>query len=402
MNDFSKITQQGWRGRIGGAFKGMLAGLVLLIVALGLQFWNEGRTLRREAALSEGRASVESVAAATPSPSFEGRLVHVGGDAAATTPVTDEAFGVNVSALALRRRVEMYQWHEKRDRTEEKQLGGGTRTVTTYRYEKRWDDDAVDSTQFEQASTHVNPDALPFEDETRRADEVRLGGFVLAPEVARDIDGWESVPSERIALPPNLAASFRVAGDWLSTSVDAEKPEVGDVRVRFEMVPTGQVSVIARQQDGTLVPHAGAHGDDLLLVERGEHGAAAMFDAAGSRNNRLGWILRGVGFGLAWIGLGLVFKPLVVLADVVPVFGRLAGFGAGLASGILAALISLVGMGSGWLWYRPWALGVIVLALVAAAVWFMRTKRLSNPPPFPALGDAAMPPPPPLSSPTRE
>ncbi len=402
MNDFRKITQHGWLGRIGGAVKGMFAGIVLLIVALGLQFWNEGRTLRRDAALGEGRASVASVAAATPSPSFEGRLVHVAGEATATTPVTDEAFGVNVSALALRRRVEMYQWHEKRDSKEEKQLGGGTRTVTQYRYEQRWDDDAEDSSGFDQASTHVNPDAFPFEDETRHADKVRLGGFVLAAEVARQIDGWKPVPSEQVALPPNLAASFRAAGEWFTTSVDMENPAVGDVRVRFEMVPAGRVSVIARQQGGALVPHASARGDDLVLVERGEHGAGAMFDAAGSRNNRLAWILRAVGFGLGWIGLGLLFKPLVVLADVVPVFGRLAGFGAALVSGILAALISLVGIGSGWLWYRPWTLGVIVLALVAAVVWLMRRRRVVNPPPFPTSGNVAMPPPPPASSPIRE
>lgn len=402
MNDFSKITQQGWLGRIGGALKGMIAGLVLLIVALGLQFWNEGRTLHRDAALSEGRAIVESVSAATPSPSFEGRLVHVGGDAVATTPVTDEAFGVNVSALALRRRVEMYQWHEQRDRKEEKQLGGGTRTVTQYRYEQRWNDDPVDSSQFEQASTHVNPDALPFEDETRHADEVRIGNFVLAPEVAREIGGWKSVAPWMIALPPNLAASFRATGDWFTTSVDPEHPVVGDVRVRFDMVPAGPVSVVARQVGSTLTPQLSARGDALVLVERGQHTAAEMFDAAGSRNNRLAWILRAVGFGLAWIGLGLVLKPLVVLADVVPAFGRLAGFGAGLVAALLAALISLVGIGSGWLWYRPWALGLIVLALVAAVVWVLRRRRVDRPPPVPSAGTVAMPPPPPLSSPTRE
>ena len=406
MNDFSKITQHGWLGRIGGAVKGMIAGLVLLIVALGLQFWNEGRTLQRNGVLSEARASVESVAAATPSASFEGRLVHVGGEATATTPVTDEAFGVNVSALALRRRVEMYQWHEKRERKEEKQLGGGTRTVTQYRYEQRWDDDAEDSSGFDQASTHVNPDALPFEDETRHADKVRLGGFVLAPEVAREIDGWKAVAADKIVLPPNLAVSFRAAGEWFTTSADPEQPVVGDVRVRFDMVPAGPVSVIARQVGSLLTPQVSARGDALVLVERGEHSAKEMLDDAGSRNNKLSWVMRAVGFGLAWLGLGLLFKPLVVMADVVPVFGRLAGFGAGVVSALLAALISLVGIGSGWLWYRPWALGLILIPLVAGAVWWVRRKRVETPPPFAASGNELMPPPPPppppMSSPTRE
>ena len=390
MNVYIKRERQGWFGRLGDAFKGVIAGVVLLIVALGLQFWNEGRTLRRAVAIDEVRAGVESVSA-TPSASFNGRLVHVSGEAAASGPIADEEFGVNVSALALRRRVEMYQWQEKRDRKEVTRLGGTKETITEYRYEGHWNDDEVDSSRFEKP--HPNPGPLPYEGRTVHAEQVHLGGFALAPQIAQEIGGWKAVPPSQIALPLNLAASFRAGDKWFVTSEDPDKPQIGDVRVRFELVPAGIISVIARQQDGRLVAHTDAQGDEFVLVERDTQTAAQMLDAAGSRNSGLAWALRVAGFVVAWIGFGLLFKPLTVAADFIPMFGRVAGFGAAVLTAALAALWSLIGIGSGWLWYRPWALALIVLALVAGGVWlWQRTRR-------PALGAAAMPPAPPSSPP---
>lgn len=386
-----EVTQQGWFSRLGGAFKGLLAGLVLLVVSVGLQFWNEGRTMKRDAALGEGRATVQAVENAQPRPALDGRLVHVSGDAVATAPVVDEEFGVDLAALALRRRVEMYQWHERREKKEEKQLGGGTRTVTEYRYEQRWADEAIDSSEFAQPAGHANPGAMPYSSQTHRAEAVRLGGFGLASGVAAQIGGWRDVAPSQVTLPPNLAASFRTAGEWFTTSADPARPALGDVRVRFEMVPAGMVSVVARQQGEMLVPHATGTGEELLLVERGRLDAGAMFDAEGSRNSTLGWILRLAGFVLAWIGFNLLLRPLVVLADVVPLFGRLAGFGTALLAGVLALFTSLLGIGGGWLWHRPWLLGLALLGIAAVVAWLLRARRpaqVAPPPP-------AMPPPPP-------
>jgi hypothetical protein len=393
MDTLRKVTHEGWFSRIGGALKGLLVGLLMLVLSIVLQFWNEGRTVARDAALAEGRSTVQRVADAIPAPQRDGALVHVSGAATAARPVRDEEFGVDVPALALRRRVEMYQWDEKKSRREEKQVGGGTHTVTEYRYEQDWDDDAIDSSRFEQAAGHANPGPLPYTAQTWRADEVRLGGYTLAPEVVGEIGGWENVPAARIALPPNLAASFRAAGDWFTTSIDGENPSVGDVRVRFEQLPAGPVSVVARQQAGALVTHATASGGELVLVERGTVAADAMFDAEAERNSLFAWGLRGAGFVLAWIGFNLLLRPLVVLADVVPLLGRLAGFGGAVVSGVLAALTSALGIGGGWLWHRPWLLGIVLLAIVSAAVWLLRARRAA--PAGAAAQAVSMPPPPP-------
>ena len=48
------------------------------------------------------------------------------------------------------------------------------------------------------------------------------------------------------------------------------------------------------------------------------HTAGAQAD-----NTALTWILRVGGVALMWLGFTMLFKPLVVLADVLPIAGRL-------------------------------------------------------------------------------
>jgi hypothetical protein len=302
---------------------------------------------------------------------------------------------VSLPALALRRRVEMYQWVEKQDKRKEKQVGGGERTITEYRYEKRWEDEAIDSSRFERRSGHENPGSFPYRDADWRASDVRVGAYALAPELVREIDGWERVATEKVVLPPNLAASFRADGSWFTTSQERGSPAVGDVRVRFDSIPAGTFSIVAAQRANTLLPHR--NGDDeLAIIERGAHGASAMFDRASRSNSRTGWALRFAGLVIAWVGFGVLLRPLVVLADVVPLLGRLAGFGTFAVSGVLAALFSVLGVGGGWLWSRPWLLGAMLLgvfALVAWLIWRARQKTISPPAP-----PVSMPPPPPAAS----
>ncbi|MBB5207158.1 TMEM43 family protein [Chiayiivirga flava] len=394
---YEEITRHGWLSRIGASFKGILAGAVILAVAVSLQFWNEGRTVKREQALSEGRAQVLESAGAQPDAANDGRLVHVAGRARAGAPLADETFGVEHEALALRRQVQMFQWRERRDTREEKEVGGGTRKVTRYSYETVWDDEPIDSDDFREEEAHRNPDEMPYRDYSWRAADIRIGGFRLGDEAASQIGGWQDLPAAQVQLPENLAAIFRPSGDWFVTCETPAQPQVGDLRVRFQIVPEGAFTVIGRQQAGMLDTWRSSRGQELLIVESGEHGAAALFDEAASDNTSASWALRLAGFVLGWIGFGLLLRPLAVLADVVPILGRLVGFGLALVSGLLAAVLSLVAIGSGWVFYRPWLLAVIVIVVVALIAWLVmrRSRRSVTVPPMPAPAPAPSRPPPP-------
>jgi hypothetical protein len=187
-------------------------------------------------------------------------------------------------------------------------------------------------------------------------------------------------------LPPNLAASLRVEGEYLTSADALAAPAIGDVRIRFQRAPLGMASVMAAQRDGSLEPFAARSGE-LLLVERGEVGAEAMIVAAESRNAGLGWALRAGGFAAYWVGFGLMFAPISSVLGRVPLLGGIGRFAVGVVSFGLAFVLSLLTIVSGWLFHRPWLFGLIILACVAAVFWLARSRR--------AEPLSAMPPPPP-------
>ncbi|GIX35679.1 MAG: hypothetical protein KatS3mg126_1458 [Lysobacteraceae bacterium] len=385
-----RVTRTGWLARVRGAFVGVLVGLLLVAGAGVLQFWNEGRTVRQRILLETGQREVVSIDAAEAA-RHEGRLVHLSDRVHASGKVEDPEFNQIAEGLGLRRRVEMYQWRERKETREETSVGGSKTRRTTYHYEQVWDDDLIDSGRFAEPEGHRNPERMPFSSRRWLAREVWLGTVRLDPQVMDEIDGWKPMAVQAERLPPNLAATFGIE-DGVLTTVSGE-PRIGDLRIRYERLPEGPLSVVGRLADGVLGPDPREQGT-LLLVERGAHDAASMFAAAHRRNAGIGWALRGAGFVAMWIGFAMVLAPLAVLADVVPIFGRMTRWVSALIGGVLAAVVSLVAIGSGWLYHRPWMLGVLLLALAAGLFWALVLRPRSR-----AAGRSAGPPPPPPPSP---
>lgn len=383
------VVRQGWFSRIKSAFVGILFGLLLIGGSAVLQFWNEGRTLRQQQMLDAGRAEVVAVDASSP-PSSADLLAYASGEARAVGERLDPVFNQPAEGIALRRKVEMYQWKERRETREETQVGGSKVTRTTYHYDQVWSDDLIDHSGFHERSGHENPASMPFRSETWMAERVDLGALQLGPDVVAEIGGWKPMAAAIDRLPANLAVSFVPENGVLTTASGA--PRIGDLRVAFERKPDGQLSLVARLRDGVLQADQRDHGS-LLLVERGSHSAAALFDAAERRNAGIGWVLRGLGFVLMWVGFGLLFAPIAVFSDVLPIAGRFTRWINTLVSGVLAATISFVAIASGWLFHRPWLLGVFLLVAAGLLIaLFRRTAATASAPPVPT-GTGAMPPP---------
>jgi LPXTG-motif cell wall-anchored protein len=74
-----------------------------------------------------------------------------------------------------------------------------------------------------------------------------------------------------------------------------------------------------------------------------------------------------------------VFRPLVVVADVIPLFGDLLQMGIGIFALLVAVPLSLITISIGWVFYRP-LIGIPLLvagvaALVGAFVLFRKKKK---------------------------
>ena len=398
-DSFVTSSSESWLGRIGGAIKGVLVGMVLVLISVGLLFWGEGRAVKRAQALDEGSGKVVAVVADRVQPENEGALVHLTGEATTGETLADPLFGVSrAGVLRLARTVEMFQWVERESREEKKKLGGGTETVTTYTYETEWTASPVTSSSFAQPEGHENP-PLPYSSDAWVASVVTLGAFILSPELSGQVSREESlgVTDEDLPrVPGQLGTQLAVTGSRFYAGADPATPVVGDLRVEFAVVEPALVSVVARQTGGTLASYLTDAGGTIALLSYGTKSPEEMFQAAQAANTSLAWVLRAVGFFLAFLGFGLIFKPLSVLADVVPFIGGLVGAGGLFVSFVLAMALSLGTIAVGWIFYRP-ALGVTLLVVVVGlVVWLVRRAKDRGPAaaPVPAASPVVPPPPP--------
>ena len=205
-------------------------------------------------------------------------LVLVRGITSSPEPVSDPLFAATLpptNALALVRRVEMFQWVEK--------PAVGAPGV---RYEGAWVEGVVDSSKFQVPEGHGNPRAFPAEWAPREfpAAEVRIGAYLVLPK-GRLRAAVAPVPVGGTVYHNTLAVPRAAA--------DPDRPEVGDLRVSWLVVPHAEVTVVAAQRAdkvpaaarggrgaplAALVPQeGGAIAEKLFLCAAGDRSAGEMF-----------------------------------------------------------------------------------------------------------------------------
>ncbi|HEX3129521.1 MAG TPA: TMEM43 family protein [Thermoanaerobaculia bacterium] len=386
-------TSKSWFSRIIESIKSVLVGLILFIASFPILFWNEGRAVKTARSLEEGAGAVVSVAADSVNPANEGKLVHVSGAVSTDGPVADGEIGVEAQGIKLLRNVSMFQWVEEKKSETRKKLGGGEETVTTYDYKKEWKDEPVDSSSFQETAGHENPGAFPIPSQTFVADPVRVGAFTMSEEQLGHLNDAKDLPlaaDAQVNIPQELGSATRIDKGVIYAGDDPASPQVGDVKVSFQVVAPSTVSLVGVQSGGSFSPYQAEAGDSVLLVEEGSHTAPEMFKTAQDANTVLTWILRGGGWLAMFLGLVLIFRPIAVLGDVVPLFGSLLGVGVSLFSFLVSATLSFVTIAISWITVRP-LLGITLLVLAgAAAFWLIKKSRQKKAQAAAAAGGSSM------------
>ena len=367
----TEVTDQSWFGRLGQSIKSVLVGLLLFVVAFPVLFWNEGRAVRRARSLEKGEKVVVALPAPKVDPANEGKLVHVSGMATTEETLADLLFGVSEKAIKLIRKVSMYQWEESKRTETRKKIGGGRRKRTTYTYRKVWSDRLVNSGGFRKSAGHGNPNSMPVPGETIVAQDVTLGAFTLPPDAVSRIDKTTPVALKSLEgakLPEAVKAKAKLEGGGVYIGDNPGSPRIGDARVQFLTVPPTEVSLIARQVKNTFEPFDTGVGSPLFELDLGVHSAQAMFRAAKKANVMQTWILRLVGLVIMAVGIGMVFNPLAVVADVLPFLGDLLRLGIAVFAFVVALALSMITVAVAWFYFRP--VFAIILIVVAVVVFF--------------------------------
>ena len=365
---FVEVTHQSWASRIGDSLKGVMTGILLIVVGIVLLFWNEGRAVKTYRALVESQGQVVSIDALEALPEMNGKLVHISGVATSDETLSDSALPVNVKALKLRRNVQTYQWEEKTHSEEKKQLGGSTETVTTYEYVKTWRSGYINSANFKHPEGHQNISPM-YDSETHTANPISIGVYALSEAHTSDMNEFSPLP---IAAGTAVDGLLRTGSEFYK-GANPNNPQIGDQRISFEQVLPQEYSVVGDMSGTKLVPHRASNGHTIALVRAGKLSADDMFEAAKADNRMLTWILRGVGLVLLYAAFSMILRPLSVLADVVPLFGNLVAMGTGFVSLILAGIVGGLTIATAWIFYRP-MVALAVLVVVAALIYSFRRR----------------------------
>ncbi len=397
-DSFTEVTNESWFGRLGGALKGIVFGVVLFGAAFVVLWWNEGRTVDTARNINFMNENAVSTSAETVNPANEGKLVHMTGEATTDETLRDPMFGIEqANMIKLNRNVEMYQWEEEEKTTSKEKVGGGKTTTKTYEYKKDWSSSLNRSSNFKKPSGHENPQNMPVNNLTEVADEVDFGAFTLPDTILRKWNNDSRFVVEQSDLntvPQNTkndldsywkslsrqgTADLKVSSGQFVLSKNIMSPEIGDLRVSFSVVKPGTVSLVAKQVGSTFEQgYRPGSERPILEFKPGAHSLESMVAAAKKKNKMIAWLLRFGGWLIMTIGMTMIVAPLRIMASIIPFMGRLVGGVLGFFCALIAAALSLLTIAIAWVAYRP-VLGISLLLisaiLIAGGFMLVRSRK---------------------------
>lgn len=345
------------RARTG--FRRSLTGVICFLLAAVICYCAEYGTITRARNVDHARSELRTVSADAIDPANDGALVHVTGEVRAAQPLTDPDTGVSVAAVGLVREVEMLQWTE-----EEGEPSDGD--ASPYAYRQVWSSDLIDASRFHAAEGHENPSEMPLASERFAAQRLQLGQYVLPRSMATQL-----AATEPAALTPDQITPTAGVVDegyvYLERGPDAA--QVGDVRIRYLVVPGQTVTVLAEQTGNSFRPYRTQSGALLEEIALGERDAEALLALGLPTLGKRVWAARVVAPVLMVVGGILLLGAMAGLLKHLP-FVRYVASGDLRSSTAVGIAAYLALFGCIWIGYRG-IVGAVALAAAIIALFFL-------------------------------
>ena len=345
--------------KIGQSFSGVIIGFILVVVGIGILWWNEGNNVKNIQATKEMDKKVIDITSDKINPKNEGKLIATSGKLQNDEELSDDIFNVKVTTPIMKRIVEVYQWKEESDTDD----NGNT----TYRYEKTWSDEIIDSAEFHETG-HENLNYKKYENEVFTSNNVKVGAFTLSSNQVESLSTKAYYGNFNEETISNLG--FTTFNSYITTSKDMNNPEIGDIRISFKYNNSKEISVLAVQKGNSFVNFVSKSGKTVNKIMEGNHSGAEMINEIKSGNKMMKWAFRLAGAVLIIAGIAAILGPISTITSVVPIVGGIVGGAIGILSFVLGLALSLVIIAIAWIRFRP-LLGIGLLLVVAALISFL-------------------------------
>uniref|UniRef100_H2Z2Q8 Transmembrane protein 43 n=1 Tax=Ciona savignyi TaxID=51511 RepID=H2Z2Q8_CIOSA len=340
----------GFLERIGHSCTGVIGGMLVVLLAVVMLYYNEGHSVATAEMLEEGLSLVQPLYLAAKS-NLNGVLVHHIGLLEAENELYEDHYKFSVPCVKLRRKVEMFQWVEHSHSTEVS-VGDSIKKETTYTYDTEWSETLSNSRNFDEEIGHVNPRDFLLESKTKSLQVVNCGGTTLSSHLVDQIDWFVD-----IIVPPGVQSTHYKR--YIYHGEDPMHPVVGDTRVSFQCAGiTGKsellgerdaVSIIASYANDALTTFRTSNGRSISFLRRGPMTAEQMFRLEESNNNKLTWFIRLAGFVLMYVGLMVMTRIITTLVDWIPVLRQIVSFSVSMWNLSLAAFLTILTIAISWL-----------------------------------------------------
>ncbi len=238
---------------------------LIFAVAIAMLLYTERTSISMQKAYGNlGDILVENVDTTELPVKYNGKLLYFGAFTRITDTIADPIFGVGGKYLAVRRTVEYYQWVEHKY-TEKTKYKDETETKTYYEYSRAWVNAPVNSAEFEEKGGHENVAPLTIEPNVIYSPNVKMGAYTVGSEIMNTIARclFEESAAEidfEMARKPLVKSLVNKKIHLTAGSIfygdDPEAPQVGDVRVNFDVASPSFLYVMAMAEKGTLKPYA--------------------------------------------------------------------------------------------------------------------------------------------------
>lgn len=331
---------------------GFFGGIIILLIGVGLLWWNEGNNVSNLQSVDEGYKNYTDVSSKKVDAKYDGKLVATHGKLTVNGEIIDDEFGIKTTSAVLKRTVEMYQWEESCEND-------------NCTYKKVWSDEIIDSEDFDKEG-HDNPSDMPYESETFISENAYLGAYNLPEELLKRLPAKHKIKDLNTETATNL--SMTINGRYY-TNVNAEEgAKIGDIRISFHDNNSKSLSVLAMQTDDSFKVYKAKKGKDLFRIYEGTYDGHDMLTMISKQNNFIKWLWRIVGTILVISGIAGLFNPLTNLTNKVPILGNIVGFATSTVSSVVGLAISLLVIAIAWFRFRPIVSIILIIIIIALIV----------------------------------
>ena len=413
-------SHHSYGSRVGNSFKAILWWIFLVIISIILLFWNEKNYVETKAALKEWAEIVQEATIDQINPDLEWKEIHVSGKTASDAEtLKDNIFWVVTDNLKLKRNVEMYQWYEESHEECHDNYWWSEDCETTYTYDTKWDEDAIDSSSFYSRNGHENPSAWEYESDERVKEPITLWAYTLSSVFVNQLTDYKTInlSEQNINIPEKYKLiaeqkttsntsvednnnsylygdsqgtatttasneKFHINGDQIYIWADPTNPAVWDLRITFSSVNPSTISVIWKQMNNELTSYKVSNWRNINLLSQGNVSAEDMFIEAQKENKMMTWIIRFIWLLLMYCGFAAMFKFIETLAKVLPFLANIVWVWTGIIALCLTLIVWFVTIGISWLIVRP-IVWICCLIIAAGGIFLLiksrKTKKVDLP-----------------------